>query len=322
MADLLLLTGATGFIGHRVFPRLVADGWSVRCLSRRPETARQSWPDRDWVRGDADDPEALARAMAGCRVAFYLIHGMADLKQDWVGREIATAERFAQVAARAGVERIIYLGGVAPAGEPSAHLRARLETGRALRAGAVPCLELRAAMIVGAGSASWTIVRDLAARLPFMVLPAWLSHRSEPVAVDSVVAALVRATRLPLPVSDLWDLPGPEALSGVEILKRVAACMGRRPLLLNIPFVTPKLSSHWIRLVTRTEHRLAAELVEGLTSDLLAARPGFWAMAGLPAPLCLEAAARLALAEEAGQLTPGARTLEALAGALMRRAKP
>jgi len=322
MDDLLLLTGATGFIGHRAFPRLAADGWSVRCLSRRPEAARQAWPDREWVRGDADDPEALARAMDGCRVAFYLIHGMSDLKQDWVGREIATAELFAQAAARAGVERIVYLGGVAPAGQPSAHLRARLETGQALRAGVVPCLELRAAMIVGAGSASWTIVRDLAARLPFMVLPAWLSHRSEPVAVDDVVAALVGATRLPLPGSDLWDLPGPEALSGVEILRRVAACMGRRPLLMHVPFVTPRLSSHWIRLVTRTDHRLAAELVEGLTSDLLALRPGFWEQAGLPAPLQLEEAARQALAEEAGRLSPGARALEALAGALMRRAVP
>ena len=320
MTEQLLLTGATGFIGNRVFHSLQADGWGVRCLTRRPEVARQAWPDRDWVAGDAEDGEALARAMDGCRLAFYLIHGMGELHPDWVEREIATAERFSRAAARAGVERIVYLGGVAPAGQPSAHLRARLETGQALRAGQVPCLELRAGMIVGAGSASWTIVRDLAARLPAMVLPAWLDHRSEPVAVDDVVAALVRAARLPLAGSDLWDLPGPEALSGVEILQRSAALMGRRPILLRVPFVTPKLSSHWIRLVTRTDYRLAAELVEGLTSELLASRYGFWAAAGLPEPLRLEEAAGRALAAEVGRLSRGAQLMEALAGALMRRA--
>ncbi len=320
MGEQLLLTGATGFIGNRVFPALVEDGWSVRCLTRRLEAAKQAWPDRTWVDGDVDHEEALLRAMDGCRVVFYLIHGMAELKPGWVEREIAAAERFAQAAEKAGVERIVYLGGVAPAAAPSPHLQARLRTGEALRAGKVPCLELRAAMIVGAGSASWTIVRDLAARLPAMVLPVWLSHRSEPVAVDDVVSALVRATRLPLTGHEHWDLPGPEALSGEEILLRVAACMGRKPLLLRVPFVTPRLSSHWIRLVTRTDHRLAAELVEGLTSDLLAARPGFWEAAGLPTPRTLEEAARLALADDSDHLSPGARLLESLAGALMRRA--
>lgn len=320
MTQKMLLTGATGFIGRRLFHGLGADGWAVTCLTRRPEAARRAFPDRLWVGGDAEDGEALARAMDGCQVAFYLIHGMGELKPGWVEREVATAERFAKAAARAGLERIVYLGGVAPAGPPSPHLQARLETGLALRAGPVPCTELRAAMIVGAGSASWTIVRDLAARLPAMVLPAWLSHRSEPVAVDDVVAALVRAARLPWPGSDCWDLPGPEALSGEEILLRVAACMGRKPLLLHVPFVTPKLSSHWIRLVTRTDHRLAAELVEGLTSDLLATRPGFWQAAHLPAPLRLEDAAAKAMAEESDQLSRGARLVEALAGLLMRRA--
>ena len=320
MSEQLLLTGATGFIGSRVYRGLQDDGWSVACLTRRADEARRKWPNRAWVEGAAEDGEALARAMDGCRVAFYLIHGLGDLQPGWVDREISTAERFARAAALAGVERIVYLGGVAPAGTPSLHLQARLQTGQALRAGQVPCTELRAAMIIGAGSASWTIVRDLAARLPVMVLPAWLSHRSEPVAVDDVVAALVRSARLAWPGSDFWDLSGPEALSGEEILLRVAACLGRKPLLLHVPFVTPRLSSHWIRLVTRTDHRLAAELVEGLTSDLLAIHPGFWAAAGLPTPMGLEKAAMQALAAEVDQFSSGARLLESLAGLLMRRA--
>ncbi len=317
-----LLTGATGFIGGRLHDPLRAAGLDVRCLTRRAESARRRWPERVWLEGDVGDAEALQRAMEGCRLAFYLVHGMSGARPGWAELETQAAECFATAAARAGLERIVYLGGVAPSGAASEHLRARLDTGARLRAGAVPCLELRAGMIVGAGSASWIIVRDLAARLPAMVLPAWLRHRSQPVGVPDVVAALVAAAGLPLVGPEVWDLPGPETLTGVEILKRVAAVMGRRPLLLSVPFVSPRLSSHWIRLVTRADHRLAAELVEGLTSDLLAQHPNFWVHAGLPPPARLEEAARRALDEEAATLGWRTRALEAAAGLLSRRSTP
>ncbi|MBI5068026.1 MAG: NAD(P)H-binding protein [Deltaproteobacteria bacterium] len=316
----ILLTGATGFIGRRLHAPLASAGLGVRCLTRRPEEARRAWPDREWVGGDVGEPAGLPRALEGCSAAFYLVHGMAGARPGWADEELRWAEDFAEAAGAAGVRRVVYLGGVAPAGPPSEHLRSRLETGEALRAGPVPCLELRAGMIVGAGSASWTIVRDLAARLPAMVLPSWLAHRSEPVAVDDVVAALVAGLRLELPGSTWWDLPGPEPLSGKEILLRAAAVMGRRPLLLDIPLVTPRLSSHWIRLVTRADFGLARELVEGLKSDLVASRPGYWAAAGLPPPMALEEAARRALADEAGALTPGGRLAESLARLLTPRA--
>jgi len=279
----VLLTGATGFIGRHLHPALRGAGYAVRCLTRRPDEARQLWPTKDWIAGDVGDAGSLGPALAGCEVAYYLVHGMSSGRSNWADNELRWAEDFAIAAGEAGVGRVVYLGGVAPRGTPSEHLRARLETGEALRTGPVPCLELRAGMIIGAGSASWTIVRDLAARLPAMVLPAWLMHRSEPVAVDDVVAALVAGAKLSLPRSTWWDLPGPEALSGTEILMRVARVMGRRPILMRVPLVTPRLSSHWIRLVTRADYELAKELVEGLTSDLLATRPGFWAEACLPA---------------------------------------
>jgi uncharacterized protein YbjT (DUF2867 family) len=316
MSGLALVTGATGFVGGHLHAPLAAAGWRVRCLTRRPEEAARRWPDRSWVGGDVGDPASLARALEGCEAAWYLVHGMSSARPGWAEDELRWAEGFARAARAAGVSRIVYLGGVAPRGAPSEHLRARLETGEALRAGPVPALELRAGMIIGAGSASWTIVRDLAARLPAMVLPAWLAHRSEPVAVDDVVAALVAGARLDLPRSAWWDIPGPEALTGTEILLRVAAVMGRRPILVKVPFVTPRLSSHWIRLVTRADHGLARELVEGLTSDLLAARPGFWHAAGLPPPMALEEAARRALAQEAGSISAAGRFAERLAGML------
>lgn len=320
MSDTALLTGGTGFVGRHLHAPLRAAGWEVRCLTRRPAEARARQPDREWVGGDVHDPASLSRALERCRVAFYLVHGMGDLRPGWDRREVSAAEAFAREAARAGVERIVYLGGVAPAPAttPSRHLRSRLEVGEALRAGSATCLELRAGMIVGAGSASWTIVRDLAARLPAMVLPAWLRHRSEPVALDDVVAALVSAARVPVEGGAWWDLPGPEALSGREILLRVAALLRRRPLLLEVPLVSPGLSSHWIRLVTRADHALARELVEGLRSDLLARRGGYWETAGLPPPLRLEEAARRALAAEE-PLSPGGRLVEQVAAALSRR---
>jgi uncharacterized protein YbjT (DUF2867 family) len=312
----VLLTGASGFIGRNLHAPLAAAGFEVRCLTRAPEEARRRWPDRTWVGGDVGDPASLAPALRGCTAAYYLVHGMTSARPGWADDELRWAEDFGEAAGAAGVGRVVYLGGVAPQGEPSEHLRARLETGEALRTGPIPCLELRAGMIVGAGSASWTIVRDLAARLPAMVLPAWLAHRSEPVGLDDVVAALVAAGRLDLPRSVWWDVPGPEPLSGTEILLRVAAVMKRRPILLEVPFVSPRLSSHWIRLVTRADYGLARELVEGLTSDLLATRPGFWRAAGLPPPMRLEEAARRALAAEAGRISFAGRVAERVAGAL------
>lgn len=319
MRGRILLTGASGFIGSRLHDRLLHDGWEVRCLTRDVDKARAKAPMRDWVQGDVSDEASLERALRDCQSAFYLVHGMADIRPGWVQREIATAEQFSRAVARVGLERVLYLGGVEPRGEASDHLHARLETGRVLRTGAVNCIELRAAMIVGTGSASWTIVRDLAARLPAMVLPHWLSHRSEPVAIDDVVRALARGAELPITQSVVWDLPGPEALSGTEILLRVAALRQQRPLVVRVPFVSPRLSSHWIRLVTRADYRLAAELVQGLTQDLIANHRGFWAMAGLPDPLPLEEAARRAFATEGEELSGSARAVESLARFLSRK---
>jgi len=297
---ILLLTGATGFVGGAVWPALEAAGWHVRGLTRDAARAVARDPDHEWVQGDVGDPDAMARALAGVEAALYLVHGIRE-GAGYLEREFEAAAGFAAAAAAAGVKRIVYLGGVAPTGDGSEHLRSRLAVGEALRAGTVPTVELRASMIVGHGSLSWLIVRDLAARLPVMILPRWLRSRTQPIGVDDAVIALVGALDLPIEANVWFDVPGPETLSGKEILDRTAVLMGlREPLSVDVPFLSPRLSSLWIRLVTRADWSVAREIVIGLTEDLLAHDDDFWSRIGHPQLATFDQAARRALAADRG----------------------
>ena len=296
----LLLTGATGFVGSAVRPALERAGWRVRGLTRNAARAATRSPTLDWVQGDVADRDAMARALEGVAATLYLVHGIRE-GAGYHEREVAAAADFAAVAAASGVERIVYLGGVAPVGPGSEHLRSRLEVGETLRTGAVPTIELRASMIVGHGSLSWLIVRDLAARLPVMILPRWLRSRTEPVAIDDVVVAVVRTFDLPSEVNGWFDIPGPEILSGKEILDRTAVLMGLgAPHSIDVPFLSPRLSSLWIRMVTRADWSVAREIVIGLTEDLLAGDDDFWARIDHPQRISFDRAARRALAAERG----------------------
>lgn len=309
MSRRVLLTGATGFIGRRVFPALLAAGWEVICASRDADERAKREPDRHWVRFDVQEPSTVETAMQGVDVVLYLIHSMGQAG-DFEVKERAAAEALLRAAEKAEVKRIVYLGGVAPAGEASKHLRSRMLTGEILRSGRVPTIELRAGMIIGAGGQSWQMVRDLSARLPFMILPRWLQNRSQPIAIADVVFALVRSLELPSYIGGVFDLPGPEALTGEELLKRVAALLGRRPYTLRVPLLTPRLSSYWLKLITRADFGIAQELVAGLTSDLLAQNRLFWSLTPERVPTALDVAARAALGEEEGQLSAGTRVLE------------
>ena len=247
---------------------------------------------------DLLDPDSLARAIEGVDVAYYLVHSMGGGASNFRELERRAATLFAAAAATAGVARIVYLGGPAPPGEPSEHLRSRLEVGEILRSGSVPTVELRASMVIGHGSASWQIVRDLAVRLPVMVLPRWLGSRSCPVSLPDVLHALIAAADLPLGSSDWFDIPGPEVMSGQQILERISELRGRRFLALKVPFLTPRLSALWLRLVTRTDFSLARELVVGLRDDLLPANRHYWELIGHAGLLSFDEAARRALAAE------------------------
>ena len=313
----ILLTGATGFVGRHLYPDLVEAGFEVVCASRNPEAARRRFPDRGFRRLDVSDSDSVFAALEGCDAAIYLVHSMGD-GTDYEEAERRAAVTFRDAAEKQGVKRIVYLGGIRPSGKISKHLRSRLATGQALRGGVVSTIELQATMIVGAGSESWRIVRDLAARLPLMLLPKWLQSRSQPIAISDVAAALVHAVSMKHDSSEVFTLPGPEVLSAKEILLRTAELRGVRPLMFGVPIVTPRLSSYWIRLVTRGNRHIAEELVQGLTGDLLAEDRGYWSRMPHHRLLPFAKSAELALAGE--DRTLKRRTLAA--ESLIRRLAP
>lgn len=298
----ILVTGGTGFVGKALLPALVAAGHEVRATTRDVSRAVQM-PHVAWVRCDVDDPSDVARALAGMDAAYFLVHGMGTGQRDYAAMERSAARHFAEAAGRAGVKRIVYLGGVAPSAEASRHLQSRLDVGEILRAGPVPTLELRASMIIGSGSASWQIVRDLAMRLPAMLLPSWTESRTCPVAIQDVTVALVRGLEIPLPSSAWYDIPGPEVISGRELLARLAALRGRKVPSVRVPLLTVSLSSWWLRLVTRADFALARELVLGFTGDLLPRDARYWSEIGYQPAWSIDAAASAALSQETTEPT-------------------
>jgi uncharacterized protein YbjT (DUF2867 family) len=302
-----VVIGATGFVGRALVAALARRGEDVRAASRHPARAGVPWVECDLMRG-----ATVVRALDGVDVAYYLVHSMG--RADFRDIDRRCARTLVDAAGSTGCRRIIYLGGVAPKGKPSEHLASRLEVGEILRAAPVPAIELRASMIVGNGSLSWRIVRDLAARLPFMVLPRWLESRSCPVALADAVTALIAARDVP--AGGWHDIPGPDTLSMREMLEIVAALDGRRIPSVRVPVLTPALSAMWLKLISDAEYAVARELVLGLTEDLLPQR-SFWEIVGFEPRWSFHAAAAHALATEAPP-RGFARTLERL----VRRASP
>lgn len=314
----VLVLGATGFVGSALVTALAGANETVRAAARTaPRSADAGWPGVRWVHCDLTRPETIPPALDGIDVAYYLVHSMGGHGDDFRDTDRRCARAFAHAAAHSSCRRIIYLGGVAPRRRPSDHLASRLEVGEILRAGAVPALELRASMIVGNGSASWQIVRDLAERLPFMILPKWLDTRTCPIALPDVIAALLDAREVPLPTSWWFDVPGPEVLRAREMLSIVAALDGRRVPSVRVPVLTPGLSAMWLQLVSGADYALARELVLGLTHDLLPQR-SFWAITGRAPRWTFREAAAAALAAEA---PPSSRIARAIEG-IVRRLGP
>lgn len=272
-----LVTGASGYIGGRLVPELLGAGHRVRCLARTPEKLRDHpWAgDAEIVRGDVTDRRSLAGAMTGIDVAYYLVHSLGT-GSGFEERDRDAARAFADEARAAGVRRIVYLGGLTPADIPvrslSPHLRSRAEVGEIFLAGSVPATVLRAAVVIGSGSASFEMLRYLTERLPVMVTPSWVGTRCQPIAVRDVLRYLVGSAGMPPEVNRAFDIGGPDVLTYEEMMRRYAA-VARLParLILRVPMLTPRLSSHWIGLVTPVPRALARPLAESLRHEVVCA---------------------------------------------------
>ncbi|WP_405476526.1 SDR family oxidoreductase [Streptomyces canus] len=270
-----LVTGATGYIGGRLVPELLSAGHRVRCLARSPDRLRDHpWANRaEVVAGDVTDAASVARALAGVDVAYYLVHAMSSGK-GFEETDRRAALIFAEQARIAGVRRIVHLSGLTPAGVPeqelSPHLRSRAEVARILLDSGVPTTVLRAAVVIGSGSASFEMLRYLTERLPVMITPSWVHTRIQPVAVRDVLRALVGSARMPSDVNRAFDVGGPEVLTYRQMMLRYAAVAGLpRRIILPVPVLTPGLSSHWVGLVTPVPASIARPLTESLRHEVV-----------------------------------------------------
>lgn len=268
-----LVTGATGYIGGRLAPRLAAEGHTVRVVSRDPHRLRDApWLDRvEVAAADVTDLEALRVAMKDVDVAYYLVHSMHG-GSDFAERDRQAARTFADVAREAGVRRLVYLGGLLPEdrSELSPHLRSRAEVGDILLGSGVPTVVLQAGAILGSGSASFEMLRYLTERLPVMVTPKWVLSRMQPIAVRDVLHYLAGCVDLPADVHRAFDVGGPQVVTYAELMQRYAAVAGLpRRLLVPVPVLTPRLSSYWVNLVTPVPRDLAKPLVESLRHEMV-----------------------------------------------------
>ncbi|QTE30441.1 SDR family oxidoreductase [Pengzhenrongella sicca] len=266
------VTGVTGYVGGRLVPELIAAGHRVRAIARNPGRLRgRPWfGDVDVVQADASELDTIRGALEGVDVAYYLIHSLGSGSQ-FEARDRATALTFGRAAREAGVGRIIYLGGLFPEGEVlSPHLESRREVGEILLASGVPTTVLRAAIILGSGSASFEMMRYLTERLPAMTVPKWVDNRIQPIAIRDVLRYLVGSAAMPPEVSRGFDIGGPDVLTYRQMMQGYAAAAGLpRRLIVKVPVLTPRLSSLWVGLVTPVPSGLARPLVESLIHEVV-----------------------------------------------------
>ena len=261
----VLVAGASGFVGRRLCAALDRAGHDVAAMTRNPARYQGAGTP---VRGDVHDPATLEPAMAGCQAAYYLVHSLQDA--DFERKDAAGATAFGAAAARAGLTRVIYLGGLGDdADNLSAHLRSRRAVENLLGSGGVPVTVIRAGIIIGHGGISWELTRQLVERLPVMITPRWVATRTQPIAADDVVTYLAGVLEPPAAAGRVYEAGGPEVLQYATMLRRVAAIENRPLLLLPVPLLTPWLSSLWLTLVTDIDGGTGRALVDSMTNEVI-----------------------------------------------------
>ena len=290
----VLVAGATGFIGTRLVTALLAEDYHVRCMVRRPGTPL---PDRaEQAVGDLLEPATLAAAFAGVDTAYYLVHSMAAGRAGFERRDRQAAVHFTAAAERSGVRRVIYLGGLGETGGLSEHLSSRLEVARILKGGRFSTTFLRAAVIIGAGGASFEMIRALVERLLVMITPRWVSTRCQPIAVNDVITYLTGCLHDERTAGETYDIGGPDILTYREMMEHLARATGRPLLIVPVPLLTPKLSSYWVGMFTPVPPSISMPLIEGLSNEVICRDNRIREI--IPFPLTpYDEALRLALAE-------------------------
>jgi uncharacterized protein YbjT (DUF2867 family) len=260
--------GASGYIGTNLVPHLIAAGHRVRAVARQSRVLEaRDWQAAELVEADALSPDTLTAALEGCGVAYYLVHSMAA-GGNFGQLDRQAALNFAHAAARAGVQRIVYLGGLVPEDADSEHLMSRQESGDMLRSTHVPVTEIRAGIIVGAGSAAYEVMRDLVYHLPVMVAPKWVRSKSSPIALQNLLHYLLAVATEPAAAGRIFDAGGPQLLTYEEMMLAFGEVVGRRPRIICVPVLSPRLSSYWLGLVTSVPSSIARALIGGLKHDI------------------------------------------------------
>ena len=268
-SKLILLTGATGYVGGRLLHALEAADYRVRCLSRHPEAlSKRVAQTTEVVRGDVLDAESLAPGMVGVHTAYYLVHSMASANS-FEMEDRRAAHAFAVAARGAGVQRIIYLSGLGSGSELSAHLRSRQEVGRILRESGVQTIEFRAAIVIGSGSASFEMIRALVEKLPVMITPRWVNTSTQPIAVEDVITYLKQALDLEINGSRIVEIGGADQVTYLDLMKEYARQRGLKRWMIPVPVLSPRLSSLWLGLVTPVYARVGRELVDSLRNETI-----------------------------------------------------
>ncbi len=267
----VLVTGATGYIGGRLVPRLLAAGHDVVCLARNPaRLVGRGWADVEVREGDVLDRDNLDPALSGIDVAYYLVHSMAEGERDFEERDRIAARNFGDAARHAGLQRIIYLGGLGvDNADLSSHLASRQQVGELLRDSGIPVTEFRAAIVVGSGSISFEMIRYLTERLPVMITPRWVTTRSQPIAIANVLDYLATCLDLPASIGRVFEIGGPDVLTYGDMMREYAAARNLRRFLIAVPVLTPRLSSYWVDLVTPIPASYSHPLIEGLRSEAI-----------------------------------------------------